>query len=240
MKVIAIIPARGGSKGVPGKNIRLLGSKPLLQYTAEAALKSELLDHTIISTDSDNIASIAKSCGIEIPFIRPDVLATDTAASIDVVIHAINFLEKQGKFYDAVCLLQPTNPFRAAGFIDRAIKQFIQKDADCLISVLPVPHEFNPHWVFEIGMKGELNIATGEKEIIKRRQDLPPAFFRDGSIYLTKTSVIKDQQSFYGKHIEYIESDPLFYVNIDSENDWLDAVRKLPFVLPLIEVPVKK
>ena len=97
MKVIAIIPARGGSKGVPGKNIRLLGSKPLLQYTAEAALKSELLDHTIISTDSDNIASIAKSCGIEIPFIRPDVLATDTAASIDVVIHAINFLEKQGK-----------------------------------------------------------------------------------------------------------------------------------------------
>ncbi len=234
MKVIAIIPARSGSKGVPGKNIRLLGSKPLLQYTAEAALKAEMLDNTILSTDSEKIAFIAKKCGIDVPFMRPEILATDTASSIDVVLHAINFLEGQGKFYDAICLLQPTCPFRAKGFIDRAIDQFIQKDADCLVSVLPVPHEFNPHWIFEPDMKGELHIATGEKEIIKRRQDLPPAFFRDGSIYITKTSVIKEQQSFYGKHMVYIESEPLFYVNIDNENDWIKAENKLPAVLPLI------
>lgn len=234
MRVIAIIPARGGSKGVAGKNIRFLGTKPLLQYTAEAALKSELLEHTIISTDSESIASVAKNCGIEVPFIRPGILATDTASSIDVVLHAVNFLEGQGKYYDAVCLLQPTHPFRDAGFIDRAIKLFIQKNADCLISVLPVPHEFNPHWVFEPDKKGRLFIATGEKEIIKRRQDLPAAFFRDGNIYITKTSVIKEQQSFYGNHMVYIESDPIFYVNIDTENDWLKAENKLPVVLPLI------
>ncbi len=234
MKVIAIIPARSGSKGVPGKNIRLLGSKPLLQYSAEAALNAEMVNNTILSTDSENIATIAKNCGVEVPFIRPEELATDKASSIDVVIHAINFLEEQGKFFDAVCLLQPTNPFRAKGFIDRAIKQFIQKDADCLISVLPVPHEFNPHWIFEPDKKGGLSIATGEKEIIRRRQDLPAAFFRDGSIYITKTSVIKEQRSFYGNHIAYIESDPLFYVNIDNENDWLKAESKLPLVLPLI------
>ena len=235
MTILAIIPARSGSKGVPGKNIKILGTKPLLQYTAEAAKKSSLLSDIIISTDSPEIAAIARNCNIEVPFIRPAELATDTAPSIDLVIHAVNFLEQQGRSYDAVCLLQPTNPFRSVGFIDKAITKFENMQADSLISVLPVPHEYNPHWTFVSTGDDSLKIATGEKEIIKRRQDLPPAYFRDGSIYLTKTSVIKQQHSFYGNRIGYIESDPMFYINIDSSIDWTNAEDKLLTVLPFLE-----
>jgi len=235
MKVLAIIPARSGSKGVPGKNIKMLGTKPLLQYTAEAALKSSLLTDVIISTDSEEIAAIARNCGIEVPFIRPAALATDTASSIDVVMHALNFLEQQGRCYDAVCLLQPTNPFRSVGFIDKAIIKFEQMQADSLLSVLPVPHEYNPHWIFVPTGDGSLKIVTGDPEIIKRRQDLPPAYFRDGSIYLTKTSVIQKQHSFYGDRIGYIVSDPMFYINIDNPDDWSNAENKLPTVLPFLE-----
>lgn len=235
MKILAIIPARNGSVGVPGKNIKILGRKPLLQYTAEAATGSTLLTDTIISTDSEEIASIAENCGIQVPFIRPAELATGTASSIDVVIHAIDFLEKEGQFYDAVCLLQPTAPFRRAGFIDKAIGKFELMKADTLISVLPLPTEYNPHWAFVPTEDGTLKIATGDKEIIKRRQDLPPAYFRDGSIYLTKTSVIKQQKTFYGNRITYLESDPVLYVNIDNPVDWMTAENKLSIVLPLLE-----
>ena len=235
MKILAIIPARGGSKGVPGKNIKLLGEKPLLQYSAEAAKAASRICDTIISTDSKEIAVVAEKCGIEVPFIRPAALATDTASSIDVVVHAIEFLALQQRYYDAVCLLQPTSPFRSAGFVDKAILKFEQMNADTLISVLPVPHEYNPHWVFESEKHGELFIATGEKEIIKNRQDLPEAFIRDGSIYITRISVIKEKHSYYGKHIAYIKSNPALYANIDNLEDWEKAEKKLSVVLPLIK-----
>lgn len=226
MKILGIITARGGSKGVPGKNIKLLGAQPLLAYTAHAAFGSKFLHKTIISTDDELIIKTAQQLNIEVPFIRPLELATDIASSIDVVKHAVQFLESKNEFYDAVCLLQPTSPFRYKGFIDKAIEKFIDSDADALVSVLPVPHEFNPHWLFEPNEKGFLKIATGENEIIKRRQDLPPAYFRDGSIYITKTEVIKEG-SFYGQHLCYVENDVDFYVNIDTPKDWVLAEEKL-------------
>ena len=223
MKILGIIPARAGSKGVPGKNIKLLGNKPLLQYTAEAAKQAGLISDIIISTDTEEIAGVAAKAGIEVPFLRPPNLATDTASSIDVVIHAIKFLSSKGRNYDAVCLLQPTNPFRRKGFIDAAIEKFIVSGTDSLVSVLRVPHEFNPHWTYEINEKGTLTITTGEKEIIRRRQDLPLTFFRDGSIYITNVDVILQQQSFYGNSISYIENDPAFHLNIDTPEDWDNA-----------------
>lgn len=229
MKVLGIITARGGSKGVPGKNIKLLGGLPLLTYTAQSALASKRLTKAILSTDCPSIAAVAQKHAIEVPFLRPETLATDTTSSIEVVQHAVAYLENQGEFFDAVCLLQPTSPFRPKGFIDKAIQKFIQDGADALVSVLPVPHEFNPHWVFEPNEKGLLQIATGDKEIIKRRQDLPQAFFRDGSIYITKTSVIKEG-SFYGTKLSYLENNPDFYVNIDTPEDWEKATAKLPLI----------
>lgn len=229
MRVLGIVTARGGSKGVPGKNIKLLGAKPLLAYTADAALHSEYLVKTILSSDDAAIHAVAKTYGLEVPFVRPEALATDTASSIDVVKHAVEYLETQGEYFDAVCLLQPTSPFREKGFVDQAIQKFIADKADALVSVLPVPHEFNPHWVFEPDEKGLLRIATGEKEIIKRRQELPQAYFRDGSLYITKVSVIK-QGSFYGEKLSYLESNPDFYVNIDTLQDWIKAEGKLELV----------
>ena len=227
MRILGIITARGGSKCVPGKNIKLLDDLPLLAYTAHAALASKSLDRVILSTDCSSIAAVAQKYAIEVPFLRPEILASDTASSIDVVKHAVSYIENEGDFYDAVCLLQPTSPFRPKGFIDLAIQKFIQDEADALVSVLPVPHEFNPHWVFESNQEGCLKLATGEDTIIKRRQDLPIAYFRDGSIYITKTVIVKSG-SFYGKKLSYLESNPDFYVNIDTPEDWEKALNKLP------------
>lgn len=223
MKILGIIPARGGSKGVPRKNLKMLGNSPLIAYTWESAQQSQLLSDIILSSEDDAIIDWAKNNGLEVPFVRPKALATDTASSIDVVIHAINTLERQNKYYDAVCLLQPTYPFREKGFIDKALEKFIKSNADSLISVLKVPHEYNPHWTFCENEKGFLKIATGENEIIKRRQDLPLAYFRDGNIYITRVEVIKSQQSFYGDKISFIESDESFYCNIDTMEDWIKA-----------------
>lgn len=227
MRVLAIIPARGGSKGVPGKNIKLLGGKPLLQYTLESANESQLLTRVILSSDDASIIATAEALGLEVPFIRPANLATDQAKSIEVVQHAVQYLEEKGEFFDAVCLLQPTSPFREKGFIDAAIEKFIQTGVDTLLSVLPVPHEYNPHWVFEENEAGHLKLATGENQIIARRQELPGAYYRDGSLYLTKMDYIK-RGTFYGAQLGFIVSNPDFYVNIDTPTDWIAAEQKLP------------
>jgi CMP-N,N'-diacetyllegionaminic acid synthase len=222
MRILGLIPARGGSKGVPKKNIKLLGKKPLLEYTIDDAKNSKFITEIIVSTDDDEIAIAAEIYGCKPPFIRPAELAQDASTSLEVVQHAIVFFESQGVFFDAVCLLQPTTPFREKGSIDLAIEKFITSQADCLVSVLPIPHEYNPHWAFEENENGLLKIATGDATIIPRRQELPQAFHRDGAIYITKTAVIKSG-SLYGKSIAYIESNPQFYVNIDTMKDWETA-----------------
>lgn len=233
MKILAIIPARGGSKGVPRKNIKILGDKPLIAFSIEQAKESNCFSKIIVSTDDEEIATISKNYGAEIPFIRPSELANDTASSIAVVQHVVDFFESKNEYYDAICLLQPTSPFREKNFINKAIEKFTNSDSDALISVLQVPHEYNPHWVFEEDNNEKLHIATGESEIIKRRQDLPTAFFRDGSIYLTKVDTIK-KGSFYGEKLTYILNNPNLCVNIDSMEDWNQAEQKLPTILPLL------
>lgn len=226
MKILGLIPARGGSKGIPGKNIKPLGVKPLLQYTSEAAEASKLLTKVILSTDDEEIFKTAKKIGLKVPFLRPEELARDNTPSLDVILHALNFFEEKGERFDAVCLLQPTTPFRKAGLIDRAITKFLEGDYDSLVTVREVPADFNPHWVFEEEENG-LKIATGESEIISRRQDLPKAYHRDGAIYLTKTKVLRDQRSLYGKKIGFIDTTGSAYVNIDNPSDWEAAEQLL-------------
>lgn len=226
MKILAIIPARGGSKGVPGKNIKKLGDKPLIAYSIESATQSELISIVMVSSDSEEIIDVAKEFGAETPFQRPSALALDTTPTIEVVQHAIQFYEDKGEMFDAICLLQPTSPFRDFGFIDRAIRQFISCGADALVSVLPVPHEYNPHWTFEADEKGHLKIATGDEKLISRRQELPVAYHRDGSVYITKTAIVKSG-SLYGNSMSYIENNPKWYVNIDTLNDWEKAEQLL-------------
>ena len=223
MRILGIIPARGGSKGVPGKNIKLLNGKPLLQYTSEIALESQYLTAVILSSDDTQIITVAKSLGIQVPFLRPEEFAKDTTSTLDVIIHALQWYQNQAIFFDAVCLLQVTSPFRTVAFLDKAIEKFITSGCDSLVSVQKVPLEYNPHWTFEVNPEGNLKIATGEEKIINRRQQLPDAYHRDGSIYLTKTEVLLQQLSLYGKSTSFVESSPEFYVNIDTLADWEKA-----------------
>ena len=234
MRILGLIVARSGSKSVPNKNMKILAGKPLLEYTIDSAIASQCFQDLIFSSDSKEYADFALSKGVSVPFLRPGNLAQDSTPTIEVVIHALVQMKSLGKNYDAVCLLQPTHPFRERGSIDKAIKQFIQLGADSLISVLPVPHEWNPHWILEPNEDGYLKLATGEEEIIQHRQDLPPAFFRDGSIYITKTEVILQSHSLYGGKISYIQNNPKYYVNIDTEQDWNEAVKKLKEIGSLI------
>tara|TARA_R100001369_G_scaffold954_4_gene3273 strand:+ start:149272 stop:149964 length:693 start_codon:yes stop_codon:yes gene_type:complete len=222
LKILGIIPARGGSKGLKRKNILPLGKKPLLQYTLESAKNSKLLTKVILSSEDVEIIEVAKGLGLEVPFKRPDNLSQDTTTSLEVVKHALHYFKEKGELFDAVCLLQPTTPFRESELIDKAIQKFILDSPDSLVSVREVPHEYNPHWIFE-EKDGRLSIATGEKEIITRRQELPKAYFRDGAIYLTKASMILDQNSLYGKNIGFIDTTDSPYVNIDTPSDWEKA-----------------
>jgi|SRR6218665_211338 len=220
MKILGIIPARGGSKGVPGKNIKPLNGKPLLAYTAEVALASEMLETVLLSSDDYQIIEAAKAVGLPVPFVRPSEFAQDDTPTIAVIKHALDWYEKQNVFFDAVCLLQVTSPFRTVNFLNEAILKFTESGCDSLVSVQKVPHEYNPHWTFEADANGQLKIATGEQKIITRRQELPEAYHRDGLIYLTKTTTIQKEDSLYGQKIAFIESPKEFYVNIDTMADW--------------------
>lgn len=208
---------------MPGKNIKPLSGKLLIEYTYHAALQSSFIDRTIVSTDSPSIAQSAKAASIDVPFIRPVRLALDTTPTLDVIRHALHFFDSRDDYFDNICLLQPTCPFRSEGFVDKCIETFIASGADCLVSVKKVPPEYNPHWVFEADECGNLKIATGEEKIIPSRQLLPPAFARDGSVYVFKADNIRFQNSIYGKTISYLESDNLWHVNIDTAEDWKRA-----------------
>lgn len=221
MKLLALIPARGGSKGVPGKNIRLLGGKPLLWYSYEVARISGLFSEIVLSTEDENIADVGKKIGMMVPFIRPSHLANDSAKSIDVVNHALTCMQEMGYHYDAVVLLQPTSPFRRKNLIADAALLIKERAADSLVSVRKVPHQYNPHWVFEASDDYTLQIATGERELISRRQNLPDAYYRDGQIYITKTEVLRERNAFIGNKLTYILNEYAgSAVNIDTQEDW--------------------
>jgi CMP-N,N'-diacetyllegionaminic acid synthase len=232
MKILGLIPARGGSKGIPGKNIKPLLGKPLMAYTFDSAKNSKHLAKLVLSSDDSQIIEVAKEIGLEVPFVRPAELATDSSPTLLVILHALQFFRERGEHFDAVCLLQLTSPFRRPGMIDEAIRKFVSSGSDSLVSVLPVPHEYNPHWVFEVTKDGFLTIATGEKNLISRRQELPEAFYRDGAIYLTKTKVLIDQKSLYGNSITYIMGDLDRHVNLDTHQDWEKAEQLVKILFP--------
>lgn len=220
MKVLGLVTARGGSKGIPGKNIRKLCGKPLLAYTAETALKAETLTRVILSTDDERIAEIGKRHGLDVPFLRPAQLAQDVTPTLPVICHALLTLQNTGENYDAVCLLQPTNPLRRAEDIDACVNLLRESKADSVVSVLPVPLEYNPHWVFWMNDEKQISLATGAKEPVTRRQELPRAFHRDGSIYVTRTAAVLQNRTLYGEKIRGYEINPRFSANLDTEDDW--------------------
>lgn len=195
MKILAIIPARGGSKRLPRKNIISLEGKPLIAWTIEETKKSKYITDIIVSTDDEEIAKIAKEYNVSVPFIRPDYLSNDKATSYDVVIHAIDFLRlNKNMLYDYVILLQPTSPLRTVEDIDGAIEMLISRRADSIISMCECEHP--PIW--SNTLPNDLSIINFDKKEYKnlRSQDIPQYFRYNGAIYLTKISKLIEEKDF--------------------------------------------
>lgn len=223
-RILALIPARGGSKGVPRKNIREVGGKPLLHYTLEFALESGMFDTVCVSSDDKDIIRISNEFnrhnGDLAPFVRPDNLAYDKSPTLPVIKHALSFYSKERlKEFDSVALLQPTVPFRSKELMRRCIEKFVSENLSAVISMRQVPHHFNPHWIFEENSDGLAKVVTGENEPITRRQDLSKAYYRDGSVYLTKVESILNG-SLYGDKTGLVENEDSPYFNIDTMDDW--------------------
>ncbi len=197
--ILSLIPARGGSKGLPRKNVRLLLGKPLIAWTIEQALKSKYLDKIIVSTDDEQIAEISKRYGAEVPFMRPKELAKDESLTIDVILHALNWFEERGEKFDYLALLEPTSPLRKINDIDNSIKKLIDNEiySDSLVSVgkLSLEHPFVSKKIDE---NGYIKVFyETEDPLITRRQELLPAYFPYGVIYLSKISTLRKYKTFY-------------------------------------------
>lgn len=217
MRVLALIPARGGSKGVPRKNVKPLGGRPLIAYTIDRALESQHVSDVVVTTDDDEIAEVAKAHGANVPFMRPKDLAGDTSTSLSVVQHALKTLPKR---YEAVCLLQPTTPLRSSGLIDAVINS-MRPDSDAVVTMRSVPKHYHPEWVYR-SMGGLADRYCGPGDPPTRRQGLDETFIRDGSVYLTRVPVI-EAGSLYGSRVQLFDNSAAVDVNIDTPEDWVRA-----------------
>ena len=193
-KVLAIIPARGGSKGLPGKNIKELAGKPLIAYTIEAAKKSKYIDRLIVSTDDLNIAKVSEKFGAEVPFIRPKVLSTDYASSVDVACHAIYYLEQEAGYRPQyVVLLQCTTPFINDKDIDASIHKCLEQKVEAVVSICE--SEVNPFWTLKFEGKLLQDVIPGGNDI-DTRQLLPQTYRLNGGIYVVRTDVFLKERTF--------------------------------------------
>ena len=204
MAIIGLIPARGGSKGIPGKNIALCGGRPLLAYTAVAALSAKSLGRVILSTDDPAIASVGKEWGVDVPFVRPTELASDTASSLSVMAHALKCVQSAGTHVDAIVLLQPTSPLRVARHIDEAVSLLLDSGADTVVSVMEVPHRFNPPSLMRIEENTLHSLIEGG-DFVLRRQDLPTLYARNGpAILVIRPAQIATGHFYSGKTVPYV------------------------------------
>lgn len=220
MNTLFIIPARGGSKGIKGKNIKSLGGKPLIHYSIDIARTFTSDENICLTSDSDEIISCAKALGLSVPFIRPAELSNDTAGSYEVLLHALEFYESKGKNYQWVCLLQPTSPFRKPAHIKEAIS-LLNDSLDMVVSVCE--SSLNPYFnLFEEDKDGFLR-RSKESNCV-RRQDCPPVYEYNGSIYIINTNSLKKYSSFreFQKIKKYVMED-LYSVDLDTPMDWAYA-----------------
>lgn len=215
-KILAVIPARGGSKGIPKKNIIEVLNHPLIHYSIKSSKESKYIDRTVISTDDLEIAEVAKKCGGDVPFLRPKEISTDTAKSIDAFIHAIKELEKVGEYYDYILLLQNTSPLRQSWHIDEAIEKLIESGERSLVSVSEVFE--HPVLMRTIGEDGKVrNLMDNSGDM--RRQDFPPIYKVNGAIYIQKNDEkLNLDTNLNGGELPYI-MEHKFSVDIDNYLD---------------------
>ncbi len=217
MKILVVIPARGGSKGIPRKNIKPFAGKPLIYYTIDCARAICPDEDICVSTDDAEIISVVEHYGLKVPFVRPAELATDTAGTYEVLLHALDFYEKQGKHYDVVVLLQNTSPFRTPVQVKEALTLY-REDVDMVVSVKECAA--NPYYcVFEENQEGFLHICKGEGNIF-RRQDAPKVYEYNGAIYVMNAEVLKStHMHIMQKRVKYVMDD-LSSFDLDTMWDW--------------------
>ena len=220
MKILYLIPARAGSKGLPGKNVKLLGEKPLIIHTIDFVLKNiKPEDELCISTNDENVLSIAANLGIHVPFKRPEELACDTANSYDVIMHALNYYESNNMFFDFVMLLQATSPFRIQQDFDNVIQSY-NDEIEMVVTVKKAKE--NPYFtLFEENQSGFLD--KSKKGNFQRRQDCPDVFAYNGSMYLMKVSALKEKTLSEFKKIKKVIMPEERSVDIDTMADWVLA-----------------
>lgn len=219
--ILGFIPARAGSKGVPGKNLKLLGGKPLIVHTIETARASGVFDYLLVSTDGEEIAGMARQAGAEVPFRRPAELAADTARGIDVLAHAMAWCEEQGYFFDWVMVLQPTSPLRDVDDILGACRLMLERKAASVISVCEVDH--HPWWCNTL--PEDFNMENFIRPDISglNRQELPVFYRLNGAIYLGEWGFLKKGNSFYGPRTFAYIMPRNRSVDIDTEIDFMLA-----------------
>lgn len=216
-RILAIIPARGGSKGVPRKNIRNLAGKPLIAWTIEEANKSKYIDRTIISSDDEEIMMVAKKYGGDVPFKRPEKLAQDASPGIDTILHAISLIEG----YDYIVMLQPTSPLRTVEDIDGCIEFFTENNAHSCVSVTEA--EANPYWMYNID-SSKNNLMTPilnlSKELFYQRQKLPKVYQLNGAVYIAEKNWLIEHETFIDNETIGFIMPQLRSYDIDNEMDF--------------------
>lgn len=229
-RILAIIPARGGSKGIPNKNITNLCGKPLIAYSILAAQASQYIDDIIVSTDSEQIRDTSVEYGASVPFLRPAALASDTSKTIDCMIYTINELKKQGQHYDCIVLLQPTQPIRKEGMVDEAISLLLDSTEDSLVSVTAVTE--HPILMRTITKEGPLKSLLPMSSTV-RRQDFPNVYRVNGSIYINRiNSHFNSSTSLNDNLLPYFMEES-YSVDIDSYEDLKKAETILQQHMPL-------
>lgn len=215
--VLVVIPARGGSKGIPGKNIKPLHGKPLIYYAIDAARCITDDSHICVSTDDEHIMSVVEEYGLNVPFKRPADLATDTSGTYEVLLHALGFYEAKGKRFDAIILLQATSPFRTGEHVKEALNLY-SKDIDMVVSVKET--DANPYYLcFEEDKQGMLHISKGDGHYT-RRQDCPPVYEYNGAIYIINPDSLKQMPlSQFRKRKKYL-MDREHSLDLDTMLDW--------------------
>ena len=233
MKTLGVITARSGSKGVPGKNTKLLAGKPLIRYTIDAARESGVFDRLIVSTDDPEAARIARDDGCEVPFTRPAHLATDDTPHLPVMQHAVEWLrDHEGYCPDWVMILLPTSPLRQARHIRESIELALDAGADSVVGVDEVRDHLNPMRTVKVDHDGWARMFVGDLPVKRRpgrRQDMPRAWVLNGAIYLFRTAVLFDpvEPSLYGDKVAAYRMTPPHGFNIDDMEDWATAERLL-------------
>ncbi len=223
--VLGIVPARGGSKGVPGKNVRPLAGRTLLEYTARAARESGVLDRVILSTDSPEVADTGRRAGLDVPFMRPATLASDDTPMLPVIQHALESLARDGWSPDMIVLLQPTSPLRRPDHIRAAVTTLRDTKADSVVTVVEIPRHLSPDYVMRLD-GGRLLPFLPEGARVTRRQDARPAYSRDGTVYAFWRATIERFGGIYGEDCRPLLIDARESLSIDSPADW-DAAERL-------------